>query len=86
VTRRAGIHGTDKIEVPTVRRSWSTAAVITLQAVIQVPRADPDPPWPVTALPSWSWLVVDGDRDHDEIGLFVATAAMGLDVAPPATK
>ncbi len=65
------------------RRSWSTAAVIALRAVVEVPTPDPGTPWPVAAAPSRSWLALDGECTDDQVGLFVAAAVGGLDVPPP---
>lgn len=52
-------------------------AMITMQAVIEVPAFDagPPPPWPVAPMAPWSWLVLDADCTDEQAGLFVAALA-----------
>ena len=58
--------------------------MIRLQAVVEVPMFEEGPaPWPVAAAAPDSWLVLDAGCTADQVGLFVATLAARIDVAPP---
>lgn len=59
--------------------------VIKLQAVVEVPAfdAEPPPPWPVARMTARSWLALGTDSTDEQVGLFVAALAHPLDVAAP---
>lgn len=59
--------------------------VIKMQAVIAVPAFDAGlpPPWPVAAMPAWSWLTLAADCTAQQVGLFVAALARPLDDSSP---
>jgi hypothetical protein len=53
--------------------------VLLMQAVVEVPASSIRVSWPVANREPRSWLVLDADCDDDEVGLFVASLATGLD-------
>ena len=61
------------------------SAVITMQAVVEVPALDndPAPPWPVAQTGPWSWLPLNAVCTDEELGLFVAALAARIEVLPP---
>ncbi|MEU4556718.1 hypothetical protein [Micromonospora violae] len=60
-------------------------AVITMEAVIEVPAVTDGspPPWPVAAMAPGSWLVLNAGCADDQVGLFVAALAGRIEVQPP---
>ncbi|WP_435154241.1 hypothetical protein, partial [Micromonospora aurantiaca (nom. illeg.)] len=64
------------------------SAVITMQAVIEVPALtnDPAPPWPVAQTAPWSWLPLNAACTDEKIGLFVAALAARIEVPPPSDR
>ncbi|MET7970868.1 hypothetical protein [Micromonospora sp. NPDC005305] len=64
------------------------SAVITMQAVVEVPALDndPAPPWPVAQAAPWSWLPLNVDCTDEELGLFVAALAARIEVLPPSGR
>ncbi|MFD0973788.1 hypothetical protein ACFQ3X_34995, partial [Plantactinospora endophytica] len=64
------------------------SAVITMQAVVEVPALNNDstPPWPVAQTAPWSWLPLSADCTDEELGLFVAALAARIEVLPPGRR
>lgn len=56
-----------------------------MQAVIEVPNFDFEPPqpWPVASAEPYSWVPIDGGCSDAEVGLFVSGLTGGLEVAEP---
>ncbi|MEV0549081.1 hypothetical protein [Nocardia salmonicida] len=59
--------------------------MIKMQAVVEVPNFDFEPPqpWPVSSADPYSWVPINGGCSDAEVGLFVSGLTLGLEVAEP---
>lgn len=56
-----------------------------MQAVVEVPNFDFEPPqpWPVSSADPYSWVPINGGCSDAEVGLFVSGLTLGLEVVEP---
>ncbi|MFD3745961.1 hypothetical protein [Nocardia sp. NPDC058633] len=59
--------------------------MIKMQAVVEVPNFDFEPPqpWPVSSADPYSWVPIDGGCSDPEIGLFVSGLTCGREIVGP---
>lgn len=59
-----------------------------MQAVVEVPNFDFEPPqpWPVSSADPYSWVPINGGCSDAEVGLFVSGLTLGLEVAEPGDR